>query len=253
LIDAAPIRAMSGALMSTHAATAVPQAQKTPLFQSRLGSFLAVFPLSIWVVNHLWDNLAAFRGGAAWQSAVTDYKHPYSQIATFVMVMLPLLFHTGWGIVRLLSFKPNLKAYPNYGNLKYILQRLAGVGVLFFVGAHLWLAFLQPRLVYGGAEPFAAIAYEMRWHLPTILVYTLGILGTAYHLANGIQGFAMGWGLLASERSMRRFEPWSIGIFLVLLAMGWGALFALFKAGETQEVQQERARIMSERGVKTDH
>jgi len=241
--------------MSTHAATDVPQTHKTPLLQSRLGSFLAVVPLSIWVVNHLWDNLAAFYGGAAWQSAVTEYKHPYAQAFTFVLVMLPLLIHTVWGLLRLrpAGFKPNNLAYPYYGNVKYIVQRVAGLGVLGFLGAHIWLAFLQPRLVYGQAEPFAAIAYEMHFHPPTIIVYTLGVLGTAYHLANGIQGFAMGWGLLASERSMRRFEPWSIAIFLVLLGMGWGALFALYKAGGTEDVAQERARIMQARGVTVDH
>ncbi|HYO58581.1 succinate dehydrogenase [Archangium sp.] len=239
--------------MSTQAAAATAIPQKTPLLQSRLGSFLAVVPLSIWVVNHLWDNLAAFSGGTAWQTAVTQYTHPYAQALTFIIVMLPLLFHTGWGLVRILSFKPNNLAYPYYSNLKYIVQRVAGLALIGFLGAHIWLAFLQPRLVYGGAEPFAAIAYEMRWHAPTIIVYTLGVLGTAYHLANGLQGFAMGWGLLASERSMRRFEPWSIVIFLVLLGMGWGVLFAMYKAGGTQEVMQERARIMQERGVQADH
>ncbi|HEX8818884.1 MAG TPA: succinate dehydrogenase [Archangium sp.] len=241
--------------MSTHAATAVPNSQKTPLLQSRLGSFLAVVPLSIWVVNHLWDNLAAFYGGAAWQTAVTEYKHPYAQAFTFILVMVPLLIHTVWGLLRLRpqSFRPNNLAYPYYGNLKYIVQRAAGLGVLGFLGAHIWLAFLQPRLVYGQGEPFAAIAYEMHWHAPTIIVYSLGVLGTAYHLANGLQGFAMYWGLVASERSMRRFEPLSIGVFLVLLGMGWGALFALYKAGGTEEVIQERARIMQARGVTTDH
>lgn len=235
--------------MSTQAATA-PAAlpQKTPLLQSRLGSFLAVVPLSIWVVNHLWDNLAAFYGGAAWQTAVTQYKHPYAQAFTFLIVMLPLLFHTGWGLVRMFSFKPNNLAYPYYGNLKYIVQRVAGLGVLAFLGAHIWLAFLQPRLIHGQAEPFAAIAYEMHWHAPTIMVYVLGVLGTAYHLANGLQGFAMGWGLLATERSMRRFEPWSIVIFLVLLVMGWGAIFALYKAGGTEEVIRAREEIVRLRG-----
>jgi succinate dehydrogenase / fumarate reductase, cytochrome b subunit len=216
--------------MSTQAAAAaVPQ--KTPLLQSRLGSFLAVVPLSVWVVIHLWNNLAAFTGAEAWQQAVTEYRHPYAQAFTFLIVMLPLLLHTGWGIVRLFSFKPNNLAYPYYANVKYILQRLSAVGVFFFLGAHIWLAFLSPRLVHGHPEPFADIAREMHWHAPTLLVYTLGVLGTAYHLANGLQGFAMGWGILATERSMRRFEPWSILIFLVLLSMGWGAIFALYRAG----------------------
>ena len=234
--------------MSTHAAPATAVPNKTPLLQSRLGSFLAVVPLSFWVVNHLWDNLAAFRGAQAWQEAVTQYKHPYAQFLTFAVVLLPLLFHTGWGVVRMFSFRPNNVAYPYYGNVKYIVQRVAALGVLAFLGAHIWLAFLQPRLLHGAAEPFAVISYEMRWHMPTLFVYTLGILGTAYHVANGLQGFAMGWGLLASERSMRRFEPWSIVIFLVLLAMGWGVLYAMFQAGGTPEIMQARDAIVRAKG-----
>jgi succinate dehydrogenase / fumarate reductase cytochrome b subunit len=215
--------------MSSQAAVAVPT--KTPLLKSRLGSFLAVVPLSIWVVNHLWDNLSAFNGAAAWEASVTSYSNPFAQAFTFIIVMLPLLLHTGWGLLRLFSFKPNNGRYNNYGNLKYIVQRLSAVGVLFFLGAHIWLAFLHPRLVEGHPEPFSDIAREMHHHLPTLIVYLLGTLGTAYHLANGLQGFAMSWGLLASERSMRRFEPVAIGLFLLLTAMSWGTIYALYTAG----------------------
>lgn len=225
--------------MSIQAAADAAQ-HRTPLLKSRLGSFLAVVPLTFWVINHLWDNLSAFKAlgengdrGAAWQSSVTGYQHPYSMIATFIIVLLPLLIHAAWGTMRLFTFKPNLGSYPNYGNLKYILQRISAVGALFFIGAHMWLAFLAPRLTQGHAEAFSDIATEMHHHAPTLIVYLLGTLGVCYHLANGLQGFAMGWGILASERSMRRFEPWSIVIFLVLLAMAWGVIYALYSFGAT--------------------
>ncbi|RJS17368.1 succinate dehydrogenase [Corallococcus sp. H22C18031201] len=217
--------------MSTQAATADSVPARTPLLKSRLGSFLAVVPLSFWVINHLWNNLSAFSGAEAWQASVTSYANPFAQAFTFLIVMLPLLLHTGWGLVRIFSFKPNNTRYNNYGNLKYLVQRIAGLGVLAFLGAHIWLAFLHPRLMEGGAEQFADIASEMHHHLPTLVVYLLGTLGTSYHLANGIQTFCMGWGILASERSMRRFEPVSILIFLVLLAMSWGVIYALYTAG----------------------
>ncbi len=226
--------------MSTQAAVATPQ--KTPLLKSRLGSFLAVVPLTFWVINHLWDNLSAFQGAEAWQQSATSYSHPYAMLLTWVVVLLPLLLHTAWGVVRLFSFTPKtVTAYPNYGNLKYILQRLSAVGVLFFLAAHIWLAFLRPRFfdgTVGTPEPFVDIAGMMYHHHITLVVYLLGTLGTAYHLSNGIQGFAMGWGILASERSMRRFEPWSIVIFLVLLAMSWGVIFALYNAGSTLPVPE---------------
>lgn len=215
--------------MSTEAAV-LPR--KNSLLQSRLGSFLAVVPLSIWVINHLWDNLAAFSGAQAWQNSVTTYAHPFSQAFAFLISLVPLVLHTGWGLVRLFSFKPNNLAYNNYGNLKYILQRITALGVLAFLGAHVWKAFLAPRLLNGAPEAFDDIAREMRFHGPTLFVYVLGTLGTAYHLANGLQNFGMSWGIFASDRSMRRFEPFVIIIFLVLLAMSWAVLYALFQAGE---------------------
>ena len=214
--------------MTTEAAS-LPR--KTPLIHSRLGSFLAVVPLTVWTVNHLWNNLAAFRGAGAWQAAVTEYPHPIAQALTLVVVLLPLLLHTVWGVARLFTFKPNNLAYRNYGNLKYLLQRASAVGVLGFLGAHIWLAFLQPRLIQGHAEPFADIAREMHFHGPTLLVYLLGTLGVSYHVANGLQGFAMAWGLVTTERSMKKLEPVALGFFFLLLAMSWGAIYALYQAG----------------------
>ena len=215
---------------STPAASAVPQ--KNSLLTSRLGSFVSVVPLGVWTVVHLWNNLAAFQGAGAWQRSVTEYKHPFAQVLTWIVVLLPLLMHTGWGIQRLFSFRPNNGSYNNYGNLKYLLQRLSAVGLLAFLCAHIYLAFLHPRLGGGAPEAFSDIAGEMHHHTPTLLVYLLGTLAVSYHLANGIQGFCMSWGILATERSMRRFEPVALGFFALLLAMSWGAIDALYRAGE---------------------
>ena len=215
--------------MSTEA-IALPR--KNSLFQSRLGSFIAVVPLSLWTLNHLWDNLSAFSGAQAWQSSVTSYAHPFSMALGFLVSLVPLALHTGWGLLRLFSFRPNNLAYNNYGNFKYSLQRVTALGALGFLGAHVWKAFLAPRLLNGAPEAFDDIAREMRFDGPTLFVYLVGTLGTVFHLANGLQNFGMAWGIFASERSMRRFEPFVILIFLVLLAMAWGSIFALYQAGE---------------------
>ena len=91
---------------------------------------------------------------------------------------------------------------------------------------------LEPRLVQHRAEPFADIAHQMRFHGPTLVVYLLGTLGVAYHLANGVQTFCMGWGVVSSRRALRRLEGVALALFLVLLAMSWGAVYALWSAGE---------------------
>jgi succinate dehydrogenase / fumarate reductase cytochrome b subunit len=136
-----------------------------------------------------------------------------------------------WGIGRLASSRPNNVRYPFYGNLKYVLQRISALGVLLFIGAHLWLAFLKPRTQEGHPEAFADIAQEMHFHTPTLVVYVLGTLGVSYHLANGVQTFCMGWGIVSSQRALRRLEWLVLALFVVLLAMSWGVVYALWAAG----------------------
>jgi succinate dehydrogenase / fumarate reductase, cytochrome b subunit len=204
---------------------------KRTFVSSRLGSLLAVAPLGVWTVNHVWDNLSAFQGADAWQTAVTQHPHPVAHGATLAVVLLPLLFHTVWGIARLVSSRPNNQHYGYFSNFRYLIQRVSAVGVLFFLGAHLWLAMIRPRLLLGHAETFADISHEMRHHVPTLVVYLLGTLGVAYHLANGIGTFAMGWGLAVSKQSLRNVERASILFFLVLLGMSWAAIYAMYMAG----------------------
>ncbi len=199
--------------------------------RSKLGSLLAIAPLGVWTAIHLWENLAIFQGRDAWQSRVTGHAHPVALVVTSTIVLAPLLFHTVWGIRRLASSRPNNQRYGFFPNLQYLLQRLSAVGVLLFLGAHIWHAFLLPRVVQGHAEPLADIAGEMRHNPPTLIVYVLGTLGVAYHLANGLNGFAMGWGIAQSRAGLKRVQLTSVLTFLALLAMSWGAIYGLWVAG----------------------
>ncbi len=217
--------------MAVTAHTETPRRMDGAFLRARLGSLLAVAPLGVWTVSHLWHNLSAFKGGAAWQADVTEYGHPIAFFASSLLALLPLALHTVWGIGRLASVRPNNVKYKYFANLKYALQRLSAIGVLAFLGAHIWLAFLRPRIQTGRPEPFADITHEMHHHLPTLLVYLLGTLGVAYHLANGLHSFTMSWGVVTSRRALKKLELFSIATFLVLLAMAWAVIYALWDAG----------------------
>ena len=208
---------------------------RASFIRSRLASAPAIFPLGVWTLVHLYDNLSAFSGSQPWERAVTEYPHPFAQAMTGVVVLLPLALHTAWGIGRVFTIRLNNAAYPFYGNLKFLLQRVTAIGVLFFLGAHLWLAMLRPRVVEGHAEAFEDIAHQMHSHLPTLITYLLGTLGVAYHLANGAQTFCMGWGVVTSKKALRRLEAGVIVLFVVTLAMAWGAIYALWVAGGAAE------------------
>ncbi len=227
-------------MSATETATSYPDKSKSRSFVwSRLGSFVSILPLGVWTVNHLWDQLAAFTGATAWESAVTSYQSPISHALTLVIVFAPLVIHMIWGIQRLFSFRPNYPRYNYFGNLKYTVQRLAGIGVLFFLGAHVWLALIEPRVLEGHAEPFSDIAAMMYHHLPTLLVYILGTLGVSYHLANGLSTFSWTWGIVGGDPALKRFDVIFWVSFLLLLALSWGAVYALWSAGAGYPVPAE--------------
>ncbi|WP_242343374.1 succinate dehydrogenase [Anaeromyxobacter terrae] len=196
---------------------------------SKLASLLGLLPVGVWTVNHLWDNLAALRGRAAWERAVTEHPSPAAQAVTLAVVLVPLVLHSVWGLARL----PRTRV-PRHAvrlvSVRHVLHRLSALGLLLFLGAHLWLALIQPRLLAGGPEPFEHLAHQVRSHLPTLVVYVLGVLGTAYHLANGLQAVGVAWAI-GSRRGMSRVSVASGTAFVVLLAMGWTAVWALWRAG----------------------
>jgi succinate dehydrogenase / fumarate reductase cytochrome b subunit len=199
--------------------------------QSRVASVVSILPLGVWTIAHLWHALAAFDGASAWQEAMTEYPHPFAQAMTAIVVLLPLAIHAIWGVGRLAVSRPNNVRYRSLWNFRYLLQRVSAVGVLLFIGAHLWLALLKPRLVERHPESFADLAQHMHFHTPTLVIYLLGTLGVSYHLANGVQTFCMSWGLVSGRRGLQRLDWIAWGLFFVLLAMSWGAIYALWAAG----------------------
>src|SRR2546428_11334982 len=86
---------------------------------ARLGSFLAFFPLGIWTANHLWNQLAAFAGASSWEESVTAHSNPTTAALTFTVVMVPLVWHVGWGLVRLAKTRPSTA-----GNVTYLPYRV---------------------------------------------------------------------------------------------------------------------------------
>ena len=202
---------------------------------SRLGSLFSILPLGVWTLFHLWANLAAYNGSRAWQEEVTGHGSAASSALVSFFVLVPLLWHMVWGIGRMFKSRPNV-GLTWFSNVRYIVQRLAAIGLLAFLGAHLYLAWLKPRFLEGHPESFRDIAAHMHHHTPTTIVYALGILAVAYHLANGLWSFAMGWGLTVSRNSQDWMQRVMLVLFVLFLAIGLGAEYGLYQAGASLPV-----------------
>jgi succinate dehydrogenase / fumarate reductase cytochrome b subunit len=188
--------------------------------------------------------MSAWQGAESWQSHVAAPHSPIAELAMSTIVLLPLVLHAAWGIRRMMIVKSNVSHYPTFDNLKFVLQRISAIGLLGFLGAHIWLARLHPLLETHRHETFADISWHMRNHPPTLIVYILGVLGTAYHLANGLATGGMTWGYAASPRAKKRMSAISIVFFLLLCAMGFGTIYALWDAGASQPAAAEPAETV---------
>src|SRR5258705_8005953 len=116
---------------TVHAAT---RAAAGKFLLAGLGSFFASAPLGAWTAVHLWSSLAAFDSPRAWQDAVTAHSSLASRVLLSILVVGPLLWHTIWGMVRFARTRPNLDLTA-FSNVRYLLQRLAALGLLAAPGA----------------------------------------------------------------------------------------------------------------------
>lgn len=208
----------------------------------RLGSALAIAPLGVWTVWHLWENLYVWAGREAWSAHVTDVHLTEGAPAAYVgnaasswlvslAVLGPLVLHALWGMRRVRMMKPN--GYKYFGNAKYLLQRLSAIGLLGFLAAHIYLARIKPALHNAtGHEEFCDLAGHMRHHPPTLAVYSLGVLGIAFHLANGVFTAAFIHGLASSPKASQRMQLVTYLLFALLVVFGFGAIAGLYQQAD---------------------
>ena len=91
--------------------------------------------------------------------------------------------------------------------------------------AHVYKTRVEPW-VNGYAIDYAHMREGM--HEPiTLAVYVLGVIGVAYHLANGVWLAGLTWGIFVGPGGQRRAEWLSIVLGVLVLAMALTAIFAL--------------------------
>jgi len=185
----------------------------------RLHSLSGVVPVGLFVLMHLYTNSFSLKGAELYDARLKSIDAlPLMGIFEALFIYLPILFHAVLGVVITIRGQANIAAYPYLGNWRYFLQRLSGVGVLLFVGAHVYKTRLEPWM--GGYAIDFAHMHEAMSEPLTFTVYALGILGTAYHLANGLWTFCITWGITIGRNAQRRLTALVVFLLLVILLVG---------------------------------
>jgi succinate dehydrogenase / fumarate reductase cytochrome b subunit len=206
------------------ASVAAPARDRSFLLR-RLHSLSGIVPIGAFLVFHLFENLKVGLSPQAYEASI---RHLWEMLPRGFfyaveagLLGVPILFHALYGFWIWYTGESNTGAYPYRRNWLYTAQRWSGLLALAYMALHVWQLRVFPdgqlMLARGDADltTFAQVARAVTPAGWTAL-YLVGGFAAAFHLGNGLFGFAYSWGLAVSRRAQRNVE-----------AAGWGLTAAL--------------------------
>ena len=204
----------------------------------KLHQLSGIVPLGLFLLEHFYTNSKALTGAADFNNAVRDLQSiPYILFVEIGGIFIPLIYHAVYGLVITVEARPNNLHYPYPRNWFYLIQRITGVILFFFITFHV-LNFrfgMIPGLntisvAHSPDKAFDIVAREfaMVW---VFIIYVIGISATVWHLANGIWLFMVDWGITIGERAQRLTGYACIAFGVVLLLVGLNAAVAFIHPG----------------------
>lgn len=216
-------------------------------FWHKLHSLTGVIPTGFYLMQHLFLNTFSLAGPEKFNGVIGFFegmpKHLLYMLK-FGVIWPALIFHAVYGIFIVSRANENYtnSAMKYRENRYYWLQRVSGIVAFFFLAYH-----MATTSVLGQIQGADVIMYDT-WasRLSAFgglvgLFYVIGILASAYHFAYGIWNFSIRWGLAISERAQQNIGKLSMGLFIVVSALGMLALVGFFKPVLQSEGHGEKA------------
>jgi succinate dehydrogenase / fumarate reductase, cytochrome b subunit len=204
----------------------------------KLHQLSGIVPLGIFLLEHFYTNSKALDGAAHFNEAVQGLQSiPYILFIEVGGIFIPLIYHAVYGIVITMEARPNNLNYPYARNWFYLIQRITGIILFFFITFHV-LNFrfgMVPGLntisvAHRPDMAFDIVSREFRM-VPIFIIYMIGITATVWHFANGIWLFIVDWGIAIGERAQRLTGYACIAFGAVLLLVGINAAVAFIRPG----------------------
>ena len=187
-----------------------------------------------YVVVHLLINATLLEGsrgaGATVYQQQVDKIHglPWLVAIEWVAIILPLLYHTVYGVWITFTAQPNAGRYGYVKNWFYVAQRVSAIILVFFIAFHVLsmkiggtaFTFVPHDFATESTARHLQVSWLVGW-----VVYPIGILAGTFHLSNGFWTAAITWGLTTSKAAQRRWGLACAGLFVLTTLAGFGSLF----------------------------
>ena len=203
---------------------ATKQVSREFLFR-RMHSMLGVIPVTLFLFIHLFTNSFATQGAEAFNDKVELLESlPFLPVIEFLFIFLPLLYHGVYGMYVAYTSGYNAGKFSWGRNVMFTLQRASGVFTFIFIIYHLWTTRCS------GDNPSFDMMVELVNSPFGFWFMIIGTVSAVFHLANGLWGFFIHWGVTVGPRAQRVSAYVMMGLFVVLSAVGVAALNAFHAA-----------------------
>ena len=180
----------------------------------RLHSLSGLLPIGVFLGFHRFTTSKSIHGPVAYNRASEEIARlPYVVLIEVLGIAIPILFHIVLGILIAATARPNPFGYGTARNWMYLLQRVSGVFLVFFIVVHVWTTRFSPE--------------------------ANGDVTAAFHLGNGLFGFAIHWGIATGRRAQTWAARIGLAVAVVVALVGINALLGfrgnpvrLFERGE---------------------
>lgn len=222
----------------------------------KLHQLTGIVPLGLFFFVHIFTNSTAMNGAKVFNEHVQSiHDMPYLLFIEIFGIFIPLVFHSVYGIMISAEAKPNVLNYGYGRNWFYVLQRVTGIFLFFFILFHILnfrfgvIPGLNMVPVAGNADKAYSIVsgeFQIAW---VMAIYILGLLATAWHLAYGFFLFAVDWGIVIGEKAQKTLLYGCLGLALFLGLVGVNAAFAFVRpCGLMPKVLCEQPKITTKEG-----
>ena len=194
----------------------------------RIQSLTGMIPLGVFLIEHISVNALALGGPEHFRRAAAALGGiPMLAAIEVAGIALPLVIHSMIGI--LIATELPERGSREWPSRREVLQRATGLLLLPYLIYHVWATRLSPDVLKHGADLFDVMHRQVSG-AGGIVFHATGVILAAWHLGNGLPGFAERWGFARTPPAARAAARVGGVMSLALAIAGVAALIAFATA-----------------------
>src|SRR5262249_6763915 len=138
--------------------SATPNGPDSSYLLRKLHSLSGIIPVGAFLAEHFWSNSAVLVSPGKYDSVSQELQTiPFRPFVELAVIVLPILFHGGYGVYIWLSGQSNVSRDPWVANWMYTMLRYTGLASFVFIGWH----FYNVSILIGGPFSYATVPSDL--------------------------------------------------------------------------------------------